>query len=100
MEMKGKTAVKEAQDPISKAAKLSCDIKDIRDELHIIRTITQYQKTVQDSLNDKQSNHKGNSEAAIPAGANRSATHIIKDITRMDMTANRIHSAVLVILKI
>ncbi|XDG03915.1 hypothetical protein ABKA04_003530 [Annulohypoxylon sp. FPYF3050] len=37
---------------ISEAADLSCDIKDIRDELNILKTIANHQKTVQISLNN------------------------------------------------
>lgn len=41
----GKRSSKETQKAIAEAATLSCNIKDIRDELNIIKTIVRYQDT-------------------------------------------------------
>ncbi|SPN96596.1 uncharacterized protein DNG_00118 [Cephalotrichum gorgonifer] len=64
------------------ATKLSCDIKDIRDELNILKTIATYQRTVQDELHNE------------PVQSDRSASYVVDDIRELDKGATRIQEAV------
>lgn len=62
---------------------LYCDIKDIRDELSIIKSVAQYQRTVQDQI---ASNHG--------TVSNLTANYISNDVREMDNVAIRIQGAV------
>ncbi|KAI0896458.1 hypothetical protein F4806DRAFT_464636 [Annulohypoxylon nitens] len=78
---------------ISEAAGLSCDIKDILDELNILKTIAAHQHTVQTQLSNVLTN-SDISKAATLLDHEYSAARIIDDIEAMDRAADRIHSAV------
>ncbi|KAI1087797.1 ankyrin repeat-containing domain protein [Rostrohypoxylon terebratum] len=78
---------------ICKAASLSCDIKDILDELNILKTIATHQHTVQAQLNNVLTN-SGISKATTAPDLEYSAARIINGIEAMDRAADRIHSAV------
>ncbi|KAI0885870.1 uncharacterized protein GGS22DRAFT_188159 [Annulohypoxylon maeteangense] len=84
---------------ISEAAALSCDIKDIRDELNILKTIANYQNNVQMKMSDVQGNDD-HSKAGILVKSDYLASRIISDIENMDQAADRIHSAVDTILSL
>ncbi|RSL40494.1 hypothetical protein CEP54_016103 [Fusarium duplospermum] len=71
-----KSAIKEAE-------KLYCDIKDVRDELNILKSAAQYQMIVQRGL--------ANSPVE---DADLSATYVVNDLREMDTFADRIQSAV------
>lgn len=89
----GKRSSKETQKAIAEAATLSCNIKDIRDELNIIKTIVRYQDKVQNSPNHKKGGRE-DSKHTIPGNERKSASYIVEDITGMDRAADRIHAAV------
>ncbi|KAI1205140.1 uncharacterized protein F4807DRAFT_444149 [Annulohypoxylon truncatum] len=78
---------------LSEAARLSCEIKDIRDELNILKTIAQYQHTVQVQL-DNVPAKSDSSKATTSLYSDYSAARIVHDILAMDKAADRIHSAV------
>ncbi|KAI1439371.1 hypothetical protein F5Y02DRAFT_424078 [Annulohypoxylon stygium] len=78
---------------ISEAAGLSCDIKDILDELNILKTIATHQHTVQTQLSNVLTNSDISKAATLP-DLEYSAARIIDDIEAMDRAADRIHSAV------
>ena len=88
---------KDSKSRVQEAATLACEIKDIRDELNIIKTITNYQKIVQDSLNGNRTDRDRRGPDDIPADTDGSATYIISDIIGMERVADRIHAAVGVI---
>ncbi|KAM0544379.1 hypothetical protein ACHAPJ_011838 [Fusarium lateritium] len=75
-------ADEEIKETIKNAETLYCDIKDIRDELSILKSIAQYQKTVQDGL------MSGNTTAF-----NLTATYMANDLQEMDKVAVRIQAA-------
>ncbi|KXX77170.1 Ankyrin-3 [Madurella mycetomatis] len=78
---RGQTSNNERPSTVGATADLLCLIKDIRDELRILRALAGYQKTVQDRLSGK--NHD----------APHSADYIIGDIDEMDRFAKGIHAA-------
>ncbi|KAJ4249866.1 hypothetical protein NW762_012209 [Fusarium torreyae] len=78
----GSPADEEIKETIKNAKTLYCDIKDIRDELSILKSIAQYQKTVQDGL------MSGNTTAF-----NLTATYMANDLQEMDKVAVRIQAA-------
>ncbi|KAI2472581.1 hypothetical protein F4781DRAFT_343816 [Annulohypoxylon bovei var. microspora] len=65
------------------AEKLFGEIKDIRDELSIIKSIVNYQNIVQRKLFDKD-----------PTDSDLAASYIINDLTEMESLASRIQTAV------
>ena len=65
---------------------MCCDIKDIRDELDILQSAAQHQKTVEEGL--KRGLKKGSQ------GVDLAAAYILKDLEEMDTSATRIQSAV------
>lgn len=67
---------------IEKAKKLSCDIKDVRDELNILKSAARFQRVVQRNLARGQRN------------LDISADYVENDIREMDEVASRIQSAV------
>lgn len=95
-----RNATKTAQD-------LSNDIKDIRDELNILKATAQYQQDVQEALYMSQERTRVNQEGVPIANqkgplmdriqrlqANLSAAHVVNDIKEMDNVADRIQAAV------
>ncbi|KAG6368369.1 hypothetical protein INS49_002574 [Diaporthe citri] len=100
-----------ADDELRKATKtaqdLSNDIKDIRDELNILKATAQYQQDVQEALYVSQERVRISQEGVPSASqkgslmeriqrlqANLSATHVVNDIREMDSVADRIQAAV------
>ncbi|KAK7710270.1 hypothetical protein SLS64_005854 [Diaporthe eres] len=83
-----------------KAQDLSNAIKDIRDELNILKATAQYQQDVQEALYMSQegitsANQKGPLMDRIQRlWANLSAAHVANDIREMDSVADRIQAAV------
>ncbi|VUC27773.1 unnamed protein product [Clonostachys rosea] len=75
----------EIRKAIKQAEKLSCDVKDIRDELNILKSVATYQKDIQDKLS-----------SAVNKGvrSNLTAKYVEGDINGMDKVAERIQSAV------
>lgn len=71
------------KDAIKTAERLFGEIKDIRDELNILKSIANHQNSVQNKLMGK-----GSAELDL------TASYITNDITEMDNLANRIQSAV------
>lgn len=69
-------------DNIKTAEELCCEIKDIRDELNIIQSVAQHQKTVGEGL------------TAGSPDVDLAAAYIVKDIKEMDNSAERIQLAV------
>ncbi|KAK1496695.1 hypothetical protein CCUS01_13274 [Colletotrichum cuscutae] len=68
---------------IHKAYTLSNDIKDVRDELNILKSVAQYQEIVQTRL------------AANPVkDGELSAAYVVKNIKELDIVADRIQSAI------
>ncbi|KAJ4217210.1 hypothetical protein NW759_009157 [Fusarium solani] len=58
-----------------------CDIKDIRDELNILKSAAQHQKTVEEGLTG------GSLDVDL------AAAYVVKDLKEMDDSAERIQSA-------
>lgn len=73
----------ELREAIKKAEKLSSDIKDIRDELNILKATAQYQRDVQHGM-----------DMGRVQKADLSAAHVVNDIIEMDNVADRIQAAV------
>lgn len=80
---KERRSSEEIKKAIATAAKLSSNIKDVCDELKILRRIAKYQESVQDKMNTDGS-----------VLSDRSAAHIVEDIEELDKTADRIQGAV------
>ncbi|SCB63976.1 unnamed protein product [Fusarium graminearum] len=76
------SAYNDIKETMKKAEMLYCDIKDIRDELSIIKSVAQYQRTVQDQI---ASNHG--------TVSNLTANYISNDVREMDNVAIRIQGA-------
>ncbi|KAF5012599.1 hypothetical protein FDECE_1366 [Fusarium decemcellulare] len=72
----------EIKNAIKKAEKLYCDIKDVRDELNILKSVAQYQGIVQRGL-------AGKREKEVDLSAN----YVVNDLKEMDIVADRIQSA-------
>lgn len=70
------------RDAIKKAETLSCRIKDIRDELNILRSVAGYQKTIQETL----------AGSNVPKSL-LTSNYVVSDIKEMDIVVNRIQSA-------
>ncbi|CVL08526.1 uncharacterized protein FPRN_13198 [Fusarium proliferatum] len=68
---------------IQQAKNLYCDIKDVRDELSILRSVAQYQQIVQKGFAEK-----GVDESRF------SSSYVIKDLKELDSIAERIQSAI------
>ncbi|KAG5810588.1 hypothetical protein H9Q74_005719 [Fusarium xylarioides] len=79
------TAMREAS---RNAENLSYAIKDIRDELNILKSVVNYQKVIQQGLERSISKDKSTTED------NLTAAYILSDIEEMDDVAKRIESAV------
>ncbi|ETS82476.1 hypothetical protein PFICI_04352 [Pestalotiopsis fici W106-1] len=77
------TQVKVAKDAILDAEKLLSEIKDVRDELNILRSVVNHQNTVQRQIYNK-----------TLSGSNLSSRFISHDIEDMESHAARIQSAV------
>lgn len=69
------------RDTIIEAEKMYCDIKDIRDELNILKSAAQHQKTVEEGLTG------GSLDVDL------AAAYVVKDLKEMDDSAERIQSA-------
>ncbi|KAH6880036.1 hypothetical protein B0T10DRAFT_519632 [Thelonectria olida] len=82
-EEKGPRIDEKIREAIIKAQKLSSHIKDIRDELNILKATAKYQKPIQDALSG---------DRAMQAGL--TASYIVNDIEEMDNVADRLQSAV------
>ncbi|RSL46448.1 hypothetical protein CEP54_013846 [Fusarium duplospermum] len=67
---------------IKKAERMYCEIKDIRDELNILKSAAQHQKTVEAGLD------KGSLDVDL------AAAYIVNDLKEMDNSAERIQSAI------
>jgi hypothetical protein len=68
---------------INEEVKVYEEIKDIRDELNILKTVAHYQSIVQNELYGRGS-----------AGQSLSASYIVNDLKGMDELAERIQAAV------
>ncbi|CZR43998.1 uncharacterized protein FPRO_13806 [Fusarium proliferatum ET1] len=64
---------------IKKAKDLYCDIKDVRDELNILKSVAQYQQIVQRGLASKEVDE-----------SRFSSTYVVKDLRELDSIAERI----------
>lgn len=91
------------REAVKKAEELSTKIKDIRDELNILRATSQYQKDVQERM---YLGHSGGKEMSLGArdmrrllGSDLSGEHVVNDITEMDVVANRIQEAVSMLIR-
>lgn len=67
---------------IKKAERMYCEIKDIRDELNILKSAVQHQRTVEAGL------HRRSLDGDL------TAAYIVNDLKEMDNSAERIQSAV------
>ncbi|RSL47701.1 hypothetical protein CEP53_009834 [Fusarium sp. AF-6] len=67
---------------IKKAEEMYCEIKDIRDELNILKSAAQHQRTVEEGLTG------GSLDVDL------AAAYIVKDLREMDNSAERIQSAI------
>lgn len=83
-----------------KAQDLSNDIKDIRDELNILKATAQYQQDVQEALYLSQERFPSEGQKGPLMDriqrlqGNLSAAHVVNDIREMDSVADRIQAAV------
>lgn len=68
---------------IKQAEELYGDIKDVRDELNILKSVAQYQETVQMRLRNCQKKT-----------TDLSAAYIVNNVKELDVVADRIQSAV------
>lgn len=75
---------------MKKAAQLLFEIKDVRDELNILRTIAEFQRKVQSRMNGRELT------ATSPIlDEDLTAVYVRNDIDEMDKLAGRIKDAVL-----
>lgn len=81
--------ITDVQGATRKAAKLLFQIKDVRDELHILKTVAEYQEKVQNSM-DKAIHSASN--AAFDD--NMKAKYVKNDIEELDRLARNIQEAV------
>ncbi|KAF4785494.1 hypothetical protein HER10_EVM0006852 [Colletotrichum scovillei] len=84
LERKRQARIKNNLVAIRKAEDLSSRIKDIRDELNILKAVAQYQRDVQREMQKL----PGSQEAGL------SASHVVNDIKEMDKVADRIQTSV------
>lgn len=84
LERKRQARIKKNLIAIRKAEDLSSRIKDIRDELNILKAVAQYQRDVQREMQKL----RGSQEAGL------SASHVVNDIKEMDKVADRIQTSV------
>ncbi|KXH30275.1 hypothetical protein CSIM01_12630 [Colletotrichum simmondsii] len=83
LERKRQARIKNNLVAIRKAEDLSSRIKDIRDELNILKAVAQYQRDVQREMQKL----PGSQEAGL------SAPHVVNDIKEMDKVADRIQTS-------
>ncbi|CAH0051314.1 unnamed protein product [Clonostachys solani] len=74
-------------DAIKLAKEMSCQIKDIRDELNILKSVAQYQREVEEKLST-------NSRKTGSGNASLRANYVIEDISQMDTVSLRIQSSI------
>ncbi|KAK7706280.1 hypothetical protein SLS64_007619 [Diaporthe eres] len=92
----GASPVDEIRSAIKNAKKLYCDIKDVRDELNILKSVAQYQRDVQRVVAREGARDANLSAASIKEmkESDLPADYIVNDIEEMDIVADRIQSAV------
>lgn len=92
----GTSSVKEIRNKIKYAEELYCDIKDVRDELNILKSVVQHQKFVQKLLASQyvRDGNPSNTYFKQMKDSDLSAAHILSYIEEMDTVADRIQSAV------
>ncbi|EXF83077.1 hypothetical protein CFIO01_06249 [Colletotrichum fioriniae PJ7] len=83
LERKRQARIKKNLIAIRKAEDLSSRIKDIRDELNILKAVAQYQRDVQREMQKL----RGSQEAGL------SASHVVNDIKEMDKVTDRIQTS-------
>ncbi|CAH0044338.1 unnamed protein product [Clonostachys solani] len=83
IQQKSTSGIIKLRDEIFKAHKLFIDVKDIRDELNILKSIAKYQEIVQEKMLGK----KHCAELNLPA------SYVVNDIAEMDKLVERIQSA-------
>ncbi|VUC29858.1 unnamed protein product [Clonostachys rosea] len=82
-QQKSTSGINNLRDEILRAHLLFIDVKDIRDELNILKSIAQYQEIVQEKLLGKQH----------CAELNLPASYVVNDVAEMDKLVERIQSA-------
>ncbi|KAI3527918.1 hypothetical protein CABS03_11814 [Colletotrichum abscissum] len=78
------------EEAVKKAAQLLFEIKDVRDELNILRTVAEFQRKVQSRMDGREPNTISN-----VLDADLTAAYVRNDIDEMDKLAGRIRDACL-----
>lgn len=83
------------QDATQQAAKLLFEIKDVRDELNIIKTVAQFQRKVQSAMK-RHDNYDTCTAQQNPKGAveDLTADYVCNDIIELDKVAEQIQESV------
>lgn len=96
-------AEEKMKEAVKKAEELSAKIKDIRDELNILKATAQYQRDVQERM---YMGHSGGNQVSLGGkdmrrvlGADLSGEHVVNDIMEMDIVANRVQEAVSMLIR-
>ncbi|CAH0023250.1 unnamed protein product [Clonostachys rhizophaga] len=70
------------------AKRMSCEIKDIRDELNILKSVAQYQRDVEQKLSTNDSSKMGSRNSSLRAN------YVVEDVSQMDRVSLRIQSSI------
>jgi hypothetical protein len=70
------------------AKRMSCEIKDIRDELNILKSVAQFQRDVEQKLSTNDSSKTGSRNSSLRAN------YVVEDVSQMDRVSLRIQSSV------
>ncbi|KAK1448688.1 hypothetical protein CMEL01_08003 [Colletotrichum melonis] len=76
------------EEAVKKAAQLLFEIKDVRDELNILRTVAEFQRKVQSRMDGREPN-----AISTVLDADLTAAYVRNDIDEMDKLAGRIRDA-------
>ncbi|KAK1524027.1 uncharacterized protein CCOS01_09114 [Colletotrichum costaricense] len=76
------------EEAVKKAAQLLFEIKDVRDELNILRTVAEFQRKVQSRMDGREPN-----AISTMLDADLTAAYVRNDIDEMDKLAGRIRDA-------
>uniref|UniRef100_A0A8H7NC66 Ankyrin repeat protein n=1 Tax=Bionectria ochroleuca TaxID=29856 RepID=A0A8H7NC66_BIOOC len=70
------------------AKRMSCEIKDIRDELNILKSVAQFQRDVEQKLSTNDSSKTGSRNSSLRAN------YVVEDVSQMDRVSLRIQSSI------
>ncbi|VUC26309.1 unnamed protein product [Clonostachys rosea] len=76
---------------------MSCEIKDIRDELNILKSVAKFQREVEKKLSTSGSGKAGfsnNPSRTLSSNSTLRADYVVDDISQMDEISDRIQSSI------